>query len=69
MCDVCVRYQELAQVRGCFERIAVGDRLGSMLCLVCILGFPVLFSNVLVCEWLFNNVGEVFEVDGTMQVE
>ena len=68
-CDAWVRYQELAQVRGCFERVAVVYRFSSMLRSIRVLGFPVLFGNVSDCEQLFNGVSEVFEVDGTMQVE
>ena len=68
-CDVWVQYQEPAQVCGCFERIVVVYRLDLMLHSICVLGFPVLFGDVSDCEQLFNNIGEVFEVDGTMQVE
>ena len=68
-CDAWVWYQELAQVRGCFERVAVVYWLSSMLRSICVLGFPVLFGDVSDCEQLFDGVGEVFEVDGTMQVE
>ena len=68
-CDVWVWYQELAQVRSCFKRVAVMYRLSSMLRSIHILGFPVLFGDVSDCEQLFNGVGEVFKVDGTMRVE
>ena len=57
------------QVHGCFKRVAVAYRLGSMLCLICVLRFPILFGDVSDCEQLFNGIGEVFEVDGTMRVE
>ena len=38
-CDAWVRYQELAQVHGCSERVAVVYRLSSMLRSICVLGF------------------------------
>ena len=69
MCDAWVWYQEPAQVCGCFERVAVAYRLGSMLRSICVLRFPILFGDVSDCEQLFNGVGEVFEVDGAMRVE
>ena len=65
-CDAWVRYQEPAQVHGCFERIAVMYQLGLMLRLICVLGFPVLFGDVSDCEQLFNSISDVFKVDGTM---
>ena len=68
-CDAWVQYQEPAQVHGCFKRVAVIYRFSSMLHSIRILGFPVLFGDVSDCEQLFNGIGEVFEVDGTMRVE
>ena len=68
-CDAWVRYQELAQIHGCSERVAVVYRLSSILRLICVLGFPVLFGDVSDCGQLFNGVGEVFKVDGTVRVE
>ena len=51
-----------------FEGIAVGDRFGLMLCSACVLGLSVLFSDALVNKQFLNNVGDGFEVDGTVQV-
>ena len=61
-------YQGPAQVHDRFKRIAVEDRFSLMLCSVCVLGFSVLFGDVSVNNWFFNNVGEGFKVDGTVQV-
>ena len=69
MRDAWVWYQELAQVCGCFKRVAVMYRLSSILHLICVLGFPVLFGDVSDCGQLFNGVSEVFKVDGTVRVE
>ena len=68
MCDIYVRYQGPAQVRDRFERIAVEDRFGSMLRSACVSGFSVLFGDALVNKRFLNNVGDGFEVDGTVQV-
>ena len=50
------------------EGIAVQSRFGSMLHSVCVLGFLVLFGDVLVDKWFHDDVVDGFEVDGTVQV-
>ena len=51
-----------------FERIAIEDRFGSMLCSACVSGFSVLFGDASVNKRFLDNVGDGFEVDGTVQV-
>ena len=47
-----------------FERIAVWGQFGSMLCSVCVLGFPVLFGDASVNKWFHDDVVDGFVVDG-----